>query len=472
MVLGPLVIAGGIAGLVHQQLRRRRLTARSPSGPTRDAVQPNSRTRDATLEPITDLEPVRYSERAAYIALGVSTSAALLYPPLGIVSLPIIGYSAFHWARARVRSGGPWYRSPSSILAIIAFTLSLGTGHWVLASLVLSIDLATRRWASDRSGPEALRVRSALSRRGNSVRVALFLLTNLAVLMLLSLVLAVFGIAPANLFRLSALALAFGMSGSFLSLALSKWIAKTGTGARVVREAGNDTEQWLLDTVSAHARHAGIGMPEVAVFESPEMNAFATGMKRDRALVAVSTGLLARMPPDEVEAVLGHELAHVANGDMVTLALIQGVLDTFVIFVSRVVAGSIGGFTGSGRGEGGLGSMGYWILVIVLQLTLGLLALLIVMWFARQREYRADAGGAELAGRERMIAALERLDTESEQTQLPDRLAAFGINARPSRLAKLLSSHPPLADRIATLRAGSVRPLPSPYPDAPRGVMP
>ncbi|MGB5736823.1 MAG: protease HtpX [Thiohalocapsa sp.] len=305
------------------------------------------------------------------------------------------------------------------------------------------------------------------------MRVALFLLTNLAVLLLLSLVLAVFGVAPENLFRLSALALAFGMSGSFLSLVLSKWIAKTSTGARVIKEAGDDTEQWLLDTVAAHAQRAGIGMPEVAVFESPDMNAFTTGMKRDHALVAVSTGLLARMTPEEIEAVLGHELAHVANGDMITLALIQGVLDTFVIFVSRVVAGGIEGFTGSDRGQGGLGSMGYWILVFLLQLTLGLLALLIVMSFARQREYCADAGGAELAGRESMIAALERLQTESEQTRLPDRLAAFGINSRPNRLAKLLSSHPPLADRIAALRASSVaRQVPNSHPDTWSELMP
>lgn len=460
VVLVPLILAGGLAGLAHERIRRKRLAPRLAAKPIQSAVQLATGREHPQVVRIDELGPVRYSERAAYMALGLSTYSALFYPPLGVVSLPIIGYSAFNWLRARMRLARKWYRSPSSLLAIAAFALALGTGHWVLASLVLCVDLVFRRWASNSTETGSIRARSALSRRGNSLRVALFLSTNIAILLLLSVVLAVLGIAPVNLLRLSALALVFGMSGSFLSLALSKWIAKLSTGARVIKEVGNDTEQWLVDTVARHARRAGIGMPEVAVYGSPDMNAFATGMMRNRALVAVSTGLLARMTPDEIEAVLGHELAHVANGDMVTLALIQGVLDTFVIFISRVVAGVIDGLTRTDRGDG-LGGMGYWILVFVLQLTLGLLALLIVMWFARQREYRADAGGAELAGPDSMIAALERLRSEGEQSQLPDRLAAFGINARSSRLVDLLSSHPPLADRIARLRARSPRPISS-----------
>jgi heat shock protein HtpX len=459
IIFVPLVAAGGLVGLLHEGIRRKRLAARLFSNTTRGAPDVETPVADMQVVGSDDLVQIRHSERAAHIALGVSTAGALFYPPLGIASLPIIGYSALNWLRARYPSERLWLESPSRILAILALGGSLATGHWVLASLVLTVDLAARKWASQRAGPGATQARPALSRRGNSLRVALFLLTNVAVLLLMSVVLAVLGVAPANLLALAALALGFGMSGSFISLALSKWIAKLTTGARVIDEPGTDAEQWLIDTVARHAARAGIGMPEVAIFDSQDMNAFATGMKRDRALVAVSTGMIARMTPAEVEAVLGHELAHVANGDMVTLALIQGVLDTFVIFISRVVAGVIDGFTRSGRDGGGLGSIGYWVVVMVLQLTLGLLAMLIVMWFSRQREFRADAGGAELAGREEMIAALERLRTESQQSQLPDRLAALGIHSSPSRLAKLFSSHPPLEERITALRASSPRPV-------------
>jgi heat shock protein HtpX len=458
VVVGPLVLAGGLAGLVHERLRRKRLAAQLVGQPNQGAVDGDAMGVEPVLR-IDDPAPVRFSERAAYLALGVSASAAWLYPPLGVASLPILGYGAFYWVRGRIRSEKPWLTEPSNLLEVAAFLFSLGTGHWTLAALVLSVDPALRRWASKRTGAPTLQMRSALSRRGNSFRIALFVLTNVAVLLLLSLVLAVFGVAPANLVRLSLLALVFGMAGSFLSLALSKWIAKMSVRARVIKEASNDTERWLVETVAGLAQRAGIGTPEVAVYDARDMNAFATGMQRDRALIAVSTGLLARMSPDEVEAVLGHELAHVANGDMVTLALIQGVLDTFIIFLSRVMAGALGGFTRSGREEGSLGGFGYWVVVLVLQLTLGLIALMIVMWFARQREFRADAGGAELAGIDKMIGALERLRIESEQSPLPDRLAAFAIRARPSRLAKLFSSHPPLEDRIAELRANGARPL-------------
>lgn len=470
IVVAPLVLAGGLAGLVHERLRRKRLAAQPVCNPIRGEGDGDLAGEEAVLC-TGDPAAVRFSERAAYLALGVSVSAAWLYPPLGVASLPIIGYGAFHWVRARLPLGPRWLKRRSNLLGITALMLALGAGHWMLAALVLSIDPALRRWASKRTGAPAPQVHSALSSRGNSLRVALFLLTNVAVLLLLSLVLAVLGIAPASLLRLSLLALVFGMAGSFLSLALSKWIAKKSVGARVIAEAGNDTERLLVDTVARLAQRAGIGMPEVAIYDSRDMNAFATGIKRDRALVAVSTGLLVRMSPDEIEAVLGHELAHVANGDMVTLALIQGVLDTFIIFLSRVAGGVLDGFTRNGRGEGGLGSVGYWVVVFVLQLTLGMLALLIVMWFARKREFRADAGGAELAGRDKMIAALERLRIETEQPQLPDRLAAFAISSPPSRLAGLFSSHPPLDDRIAQLRASTARPVsPTGADDVPQAM--
>lgn len=450
IILVPLVAAGGLIGALHEGFRRKRLAARLSSKPSGDAAMDEGQVLGNH-----DLVQIGFCERAAHLALGMSAAGTLFYPPVGIVSLPLIGYSAFHWLRARYPSERRRLQSPSSVLAILALVGSLATGHWVLASLVLTVDLAARRWASRNVEREGARASSALSQRGNLLRVALLLATNVAVLLLLSVVLAVLGVAPGNLLGLSAFALGLGMSGSFISLALSKWIAKLTTGARVIEEPGNDAERWLLDTVARHAARAGIGMPEVAIYESQDMNAFATGMKRDHALVAVSTGLIARMTPQEIEAVLGHELAHVANGDMVTLALIQGVLDTFVIFISRVVAGAIDGFTRNGRGEGGLGFLGYWALVMVLQLTLGLLAMLIVMWFSRQREFRADAGGAELAGSEEMIAALKRLQMQSQRPQLPDRLAALGIDSRPSRLAKLFSSHPPLEERIAALRATS-----------------
>jgi len=212
-------------------------------------------------------------------------------------------------------------------------------------------------------------------------------------------------------------------------------------------------EAWLLQTVERQAKAAGIGMPEVAVYPSPEVNAFATGMNRNKALVAVSTGLLDNLERDEAEAVLGHEVSHVANGDMVTLALIQGVLNTFVILIARLVANLINTFLSSDEeeGEGGLGWFGYMAVTLVLELVLGILASIIVMWFSRQREFRADAGGANLTGRHKMIAALRRLQKLHEPSQLPDQMAAFGINGRKSGMAKLFMSHPPLEARIAAL---------------------
>lgn len=283
-------------------------------------------------------------------------------------------------------------------------------------------------------------------------RIFLFAATNLAIIAVLSIVMSILGVRGGSFAGILLLALFFGMGGSLISLAMSKWIAKRSTGAVVIDQPTNEIERWLVDTVAAQARQAGIGMPEVAVYDAPEINAFATGMNRDNALVAVSTGLLQGMSRSEAEAVLGHEVSHVANGDMVTLALIQGVLNTFVILISRLVAGAIDSMMRNDEGEGGLGFIGYMVVTLVLEVTLGLLASLIVMWFSRQREYRADAGGAELAGRDKMIDALERLRISQEPSHLPDQIAAFGIRSTASGLAHLMSSHPPLEDRIAALR--------------------
>ena len=286
-------------------------------------------------------------------------------------------------------------------------------------------------------------------------RVFYFLATNLAILLLLGVMLSLFGLDVRSTGGALVIAALFGMGGSFISLAMSKWIAKRSTGARVLDNPVTPMERWLVETVQRQARQAGIGMPEVAVYDSPEINAFATGMKRNDALVAVSTGLLSSMSRDEAEAVLGHEVSHVANGDMITLALIQGVVNTFVIFISRMVANAIDAFLSNNdeEGEGGLGFLGYMAVTFVLELVLGFLASLIVMWFSRQREFRADNGGAALAGREKMIAALERLKAAHEPSHLPDQMAAFGIRPREGGLSGLLMSHPPLEQRIAALRA-------------------
>lgn len=285
-------------------------------------------------------------------------------------------------------------------------------------------------------------------------RVFLFLATNLAIIVVLSVFLSIIGIDPRSMGGMLAIAVVFGMGGSFISLAMSKTIAKTATGAQLISHPSNAVERWLVETVARQAQQAGIGMPEVAIYNAPDVNAFATGMKRDDALVAVSTGLLQQMSRDEAEAVLGHEVSHVANGDMITLALIQGVVNTFVIFLARLVAGAIDAFLqGDEEGEGGLGFLGYMAVTIVMELILGVLASVIVMWFSRQREFRADAGGASLAGRQKMIAALERLRALHEPSRLPDQMAAFGITGKASGLAYLFMSHPPLEQRIAALQA-------------------
>ena len=283
-------------------------------------------------------------------------------------------------------------------------------------------------------------------------RIGLFLLTNLAVLALASVVMSLLGTDPSKMSGLLVMAAIFGFGGSIISLLLSKFMAKRGTGAVVITEPRNATERWLLDTVARQAKAAGIGMPEVAVYDGPEINAFATGANRNNALVAVSTGLLHNMSEEEAEAVLGHEISHVANGDMITMALLQGVLNTFVIVLARVVGGIIDSAL-SGNRDSGRG-FAYYIIVFVLEMVFGLFATMIAMWFSRRREFRADAGGASLAGRQKMIAALERLKLNHGQSTLPTQIAAFGIAGATAK--KLFLSHPPLEERIAALRSSTV----------------
>jgi heat shock protein HtpX len=284
-------------------------------------------------------------------------------------------------------------------------------------------------------------------------RVMLFVATNVAIVLVLSLTMRILGVEPylnangLNLTSLLIFAAVMGFGGSFISLAISKWMAKTSMGVQVITEPANHHERWLVETVARYAQEARIGMPEVGVFNSPEPNAFATGMNKNNALVAVSTGLLQNMTKEEAEAVLGHEVAHIANGDMVTMGLIQGVVNTFVIFFARI----IGNFVDKVifKNEEGHGPA-FWVTSIIAELVLGILASIIVMWFSRQREYRADHGGAYLAGRQNMIAALKRLQSLHPQP-LPNGMAAFGI-AGGGGLSKLLMSHPPLEERIARLQ--------------------
>ena len=288
-------------------------------------------------------------------------------------------------------------------------------------------------------------------------RIVLFVVTNLAILFVLSITLRLLGVeriltdtGALDLNALLIFAAVLGFGGSLISLAISKWTAKRMTGARVIENPATPTEVWLVETVRRQAQAAGIGMPEVAVFDSPQPNAFATGASRNNALVAVSSGLLRNMRQEEVEAVLGHEISHVSNGDMVTLALIQGVVNTFVIFLSRVIGHVVDRTVF--RTENGHGPA-FWVTTIVAELVLGMLATLIVLWFSRQREFRADAGGARLAGRSNMVAALERLKRAADEP-LPDQLAAFGIfGPRGEGLKRLFMTHPPLEERIAALRS-------------------
>lgn len=286
-------------------------------------------------------------------------------------------------------------------------------------------------------------------------RIFLFLATNLAVILVLTVVARLLGIDRylsahgGDLGGLLAFAALFGFGGALISLAMSKWMAKRAMGVRVITAPANPTEEWLMRTVRSQAQLVGIAMPEVGIFDSPQPNAFATGARRNSALVAVSSGLLGTMQKNEVEAVLGHEMTHVANGDMVTLTLIQGVVNTFVIFLSRIIGQIVDkAVFRSDNGRGGA----YFISVMVTQLLLGILANMIVMWFSRHREFRADKGGARAAGTGNMIAALERLKANEGQP-LPAQLSAFGINGGPgSGLRRLFMSHPPLEERIAALQ--------------------
>ena len=291
-------------------------------------------------------------------------------------------------------------------------------------------------------------------------RILLFLATNAAILVLISVVFRVLGIdgvlaqngVDLNLEALLIMSAVIGFGGSFISLALSKTMAKRGMGVKVIDQPSNNTERWLVDTVRKQAEEAGIGMPEVGIFGADQPNAFATGMNRNSALVAVSTGLMRSMSPDEVEAVLGHEVAHVANGDMVTMGLMQGVVNTFVVFLSRVVGHVVDRVVF--KTERGYGPA-YFFTTIVAQIFLSILASMIVMWFSRYREFRADEGGAKLAGREKMISALKALQRAHEPEDLPGQLAAFGINGGRGRTIKsLFMSHPPLEDRIQALESG------------------
>lgn len=285
-------------------------------------------------------------------------------------------------------------------------------------------------------------------------RIGLFLLTNIAVILVLSVVAHLFGLnryleadGTLNLTTLLLFCAIFGMGGSFISLLMSKWVALKMTGAQIIENPRSSQEMWLVNTVKRQAQAAGIGVPDVAIYNAPEPNAFATGSNKNKALVAVSTGLLTHMSQDEVEAVLGHEIGHVANGDMITLTLIQGVVNTFVMFLARI----IGHFIDRAvlKNDGGYG-MGYFLSVIVLQIVFGILASTIVAWFSRQREFRADLAGAHLAGRRKMISALERLKMAHGQSTLPEQITAFGISG--GKISRMFSTHPPLEERIAALQ--------------------
>ncbi|ATG74561.1 zinc metalloprotease HtpX [Zobellella denitrificans] len=286
-------------------------------------------------------------------------------------------------------------------------------------------------------------------------RILLFIATNLAVVVVLGVVLnivfSMLGIDRSSIGGLLVFCAVFGFGGATISLFMSKWMAKRAYNVQVITQPRNEMEHWLVTTVARQAQQAGIGMPEVGVYNSPDMNAFATGARRNDSLVAVSSGLMYSMSRDEAEAVLAHEVSHIANGDMVTLTLIQGVVNTFVMFFARIVANIISSFLSRGEQEegGGLGGLAYFGVVMVLEIVFGILASIIVMWFSRQREYRADEGAARLVGKEKMIAALERL-RRGPETELEGSLAAFGINGK--RHSELFMSHPPIEKRIQSLR--------------------
>ena len=287
-------------------------------------------------------------------------------------------------------------------------------------------------------------------------RILLFLATNMAIVLVLSVTMRLLGVEPylneqgLNLTSLLIFAAVMGFGGSFISLAISKWMAKKSMGVRVIAAPSSSTEFWLVETIRKYSEEAGIKMPEVGIFDSPEVNAFATGMSKNSSLIAVSSGLLQQMTREEAEAVLGHEVAHVANGDMVTLALIQGVVNTFVMFLSRVIGYVVDKVVF--KTERGTGPA-FFVTMIIAELVLGVLASIIVMWFSRRREFIADRGGASLAGRQNMIAALQRLNM-LHPAPLPEKMAAFGIaGAGSSGIKRLFMTHPPLEERIAALKA-------------------
>ncbi|MGM3190239.1 protease HtpX [Dickeya dadantii subsp. dieffenbachiae] len=289
------------------------------------------------------------------------------------------------------------------------------------------------------------------------MRIALFLLTNLAVMVVFGLVLSLTGVQHNSMAGLIIMAGLFGFGGSIISLLMSKWMALRSVGGEVIEQPRDETERWLLDTVRAQSQQVGIAMPQVAIYHAPDINAFATGARRDSSLVAVSTGLLQNMSRDEAEAVIAHEISHIANGDMVTMTLVQGVVNTFVIFISRIIAQVVTGFLSGNRDDSEESSNGnplvYMAVSMVLELVFGILASIITMWFSRYREFHADAGSAKLVGREKMIAALQRLKT-SYEPQEASSMMAFCINGKSKSLSELFMSHPPLDKRIEALRAG------------------
>ncbi|MFZ4832903.1 protease HtpX [Rouxiella sp. Mn2063] len=289
------------------------------------------------------------------------------------------------------------------------------------------------------------------------MRIALFLLTNLAVMLVFGVILSLTGIRSSSIPGLIIMAGLFGFGGSFVSLLMSKWMALRSVGGEVIEQPRNETEQWLMNVVRRQSQQAGIAMPQVAIYHAQDINAFATGARRDASLVAVSTGLLQSMSQDEAEAVIAHEISHISNGDMVTMTLIQGVVNTFVIFISRLLAQVASGFLSGNRDDDSESSNGnpmiYFVVATVLELVFGILASIITMWFSRHREFYADAGSAKLVGREKMIAALQRLKT-SHEPQEAGSMMALCINGKSKSLSELFMSHPPLDKRIEALRSG------------------
>ncbi|MBD2785435.1 protease HtpX [Xenorhabdus sp. DI] len=289
------------------------------------------------------------------------------------------------------------------------------------------------------------------------MRIALFLLTNLAVMVVFGIILSLTGVQRSSVAGLMIMAGLFGFGGAFISLLMSKWMALRSVGGQVIEKPSNETEAWLMETVRRQADQVGITMPQVAIYDALDINAFATGARRNASLVAVSTGLLNNMSRDEAEAVIAHEISHIANGDMVTMTLLQGIVNTFVIFISRIIAQAAASFLSSNDDESESSSNGnpivYMVLSMVLEIVFGILASIITMWFSRYREFHADAGSAKLVGREKMIAALQRLKT-SYEPQEEGRMMAFCINGKSKSFSELFLSHPPLDKRIEALRSG------------------